>query len=647
MLEHFKSMLRAGRRRLRLDAQRADARAGGRREVGQPVARAASTAPRSSARCARRTSRSVELLGPVPRAQAARCTSCALQRRLGRRAPALRHHRSAFYDRFTPAIGARDFALRGGGDLDRALDFLAVCRRERRRRARRARARPAHPHALRRGLRHVAVRRGVAVGGDRDLATCRCSTCSSDGAPADALAHAGAVRPARGAGRRRALRCASCATCARDSHALDVDGLRAGGEHELARRARARGGRLRARGRALRGARRRPARRAARRTRRGPRRPPTRCCRCWRPTPACGCSSRPGSTRTARARSATLGAAASGCRSARTRRGSTRCSRRPACTRRASTSPTCSAAARAAHLRAAARRRPGRCSCRSTARRSSSCGATAATRPTAPTATTTTARSHHHRPWANDGARLRPRARALAQAREHAADFVARASRGAGRPGGGPVRSCALDTELLGHWWYEGPSGCAAVIDEAARAGARARAARRRARRGTSRRRRSRRRCRVTTWGTPRDLSTWTAPQVADLAWRARDGRAARRRRRRRGADAARACASCSRCRPATGPSWSRASSPAPTRASAPRATRAALDEALRDRLRAAARCATSRPTLVAAPRCCVREPRVLILSWEYPPLDRGRARAPRAQALRAARGRRASRSTS
>lgn len=32
-----------------------------------------------------------------------------------------------FYDRFTPAISARDFRLRAG-DLDRALDFLAVCR---------------------------------------------------------------------------------------------------------------------------------------------------------------------------------------------------------------------------------------------------------------------------------------------------------------------------------------------------------------------------------------------------------------------------------------------------------------------------------------------------------------------------------------
>jgi 2-polyprenyl-3-methyl-5-hydroxy-6-metoxy-1,4-benzoquinol methylase len=33
-----------------------------------------------------------------------------------------------FYDRFTPAIATRDFALRAA-DLDAALDFLAVCRR--------------------------------------------------------------------------------------------------------------------------------------------------------------------------------------------------------------------------------------------------------------------------------------------------------------------------------------------------------------------------------------------------------------------------------------------------------------------------------------------------------------------------------------
>jgi hypothetical protein len=35
-----------------------------------------------------------------------------------------------FYDRFTPAIASSDFRLRRAGeaDLDRALDFLAVCR---------------------------------------------------------------------------------------------------------------------------------------------------------------------------------------------------------------------------------------------------------------------------------------------------------------------------------------------------------------------------------------------------------------------------------------------------------------------------------------------------------------------------------------
>jgi 2-polyprenyl-3-methyl-5-hydroxy-6-metoxy-1,4-benzoquinol methylase len=42
----------------------------------------------------------------------------AVHRRLGLTKP--------FYDRFTPAISASDFALRGRG-LERALDFLAVC----------------------------------------------------------------------------------------------------------------------------------------------------------------------------------------------------------------------------------------------------------------------------------------------------------------------------------------------------------------------------------------------------------------------------------------------------------------------------------------------------------------------------------------
>ena len=39
------------------------------------------------------------------------------------------HLTKPFYDRFTPAIAASDFRLREG-DLDRALDFLAVCHAE-------------------------------------------------------------------------------------------------------------------------------------------------------------------------------------------------------------------------------------------------------------------------------------------------------------------------------------------------------------------------------------------------------------------------------------------------------------------------------------------------------------------------------------
>ncbi len=33
-----------------------------------------------------------------------------------------------FYDRFTPAISERDFALRTDRPLDEALDFVALCR---------------------------------------------------------------------------------------------------------------------------------------------------------------------------------------------------------------------------------------------------------------------------------------------------------------------------------------------------------------------------------------------------------------------------------------------------------------------------------------------------------------------------------------
>ena len=132
---------------------------------------------------------------------------------------------------------------------------------------------------------------------------------------------------------------------------------------------------------------------------------------------------------------------------------------------------------------------------------------------------------HRHHPWANDGRAYDPQ-RALALAREHAADFVARVrarllAAAQSSPSGGLV-VCALDTELLGHWWYEGIAWLEAVIDEATAQGlalthlddALERHAPVPAQWPDA--------ASVTTWGQGHDLSTWTGPLVADLAWSAR-----------------------------------------------------------------------------------------------------------------------------
>jgi SAM-dependent methyltransferase len=68
----------------------------------------------------------VELLG-VFHAGKLRAHELALRLGWDRVHRALRVTRS-FYERFVPAISAADFELRGEGDLDLALDFLAVCR---------------------------------------------------------------------------------------------------------------------------------------------------------------------------------------------------------------------------------------------------------------------------------------------------------------------------------------------------------------------------------------------------------------------------------------------------------------------------------------------------------------------------------------
>ena len=180
--------------------------------------------------------------------------------------------------------------------------------------------------------------------------------------------------------------------------------------------------------------------------------------------------------------------------------------------------------------------------------------------------------THHHNPWRNDGAPY-DHELALARAREHAADFVARTHArlrhaGASLPGGGLV-VCALDTELLGHWWYEGLHWLEAVLQECERQGLElvelderalerftpAPAARGgNGARGTGwdgepgweggtgwegetgwegggttasgagekGRPRLGERCPPGTWGANGDLSTWSGPPVADLAFAAR-----------------------------------------------------------------------------------------------------------------------------
>jgi 1,4-alpha-glucan branching enzyme len=146
---------------------------------------------------------------------------------------------------------------------------------------------------------------------------------------------------------------------------------------------------------------------------------------------------------------------------------------------------------------------------------------------------------HHHNPWSNDG-RAYDHERASAVAREHAADFVTRTlarlrnandladadgESSGSLPGGGLV-VCALDTELLGHWWYEGIAWLRAVVAECARQGLE-----------LVRLDDALERCepavleieppsewQPSTWGAGGDLSTWSGPAVAEMAFAARAG---------------------------------------------------------------------------------------------------------------------------
>jgi 1,4-alpha-glucan branching enzyme len=132
---------------------------------------------------------------------------------------------------------------------------------------------------------------------------------------------------------------------------------------------------------------------------------------------------------------------------------------------------------------------------------------------------------HHHNPWANDGSPYEHE-RALASAREHAAQFVAHTAarvreEHCGIDGGG-LAVCALDTELLGHWWYEGIAWLEAVVGECEQQGLAllplddaleqfaAVPDEGVCDRGAM------------SWGEGGDLSTWSGPAVAEMAFATR-----------------------------------------------------------------------------------------------------------------------------
>jgi 1,4-alpha-glucan branching enzyme len=131
---------------------------------------------------------------------------------------------------------------------------------------------------------------------------------------------------------------------------------------------------------------------------------------------------------------------------------------------------------------------------------------------------------HHHNPWRNDGAAY-DHELAIARAHEHAADFVTRTRErlrrdGEGLPGGG-LAVCALDTELLGHWWYEGLHWLRAVIEECASQDLEL------VRLDDALDRFEPAPTDVSawpasSWGADGDLSTWSGPAVAEMAFAAR-----------------------------------------------------------------------------------------------------------------------------
>ena len=125
------------------------------------------------------------------------------------------------------------------------------------------------------------------------------------------------------------------------------------------------------------------------------------------------------------------------------------------------------------------------------------------------------------RPWAIGGAAYDPET-AFARARVQASEFLdavaSRLDAFAAERGERGLVTFAIDTELLGHWWWEGP----AWLEEVVRLAPSRRVRMLTLPEAIAERVPSERPLRPSTWGEGKDLRTWDSPPVADLAWAAR-----------------------------------------------------------------------------------------------------------------------------
>jgi 1,4-alpha-glucan branching enzyme len=125
------------------------------------------------------------------------------------------------------------------------------------------------------------------------------------------------------------------------------------------------------------------------------------------------------------------------------------------------------------------------------------------------------------RPWSIGGGPYDPAA-AEATARRQGAAFVAavaqRLQQFRDRHDRRGLLTFAIDTELLGHWWWEGPAWLEEVLRVAPGRGVETVTLSEALGRHAPERRPLRR----SSWGEGKDLRTWDSPAVADLAWAAR-----------------------------------------------------------------------------------------------------------------------------